>query len=518
MDSMSPQDRQSAAADPVRKNSNIAKWLLAGGALLVAAFLLLLNLLSSVTIGGLGIVSLLVGIVLAVLPVPVYLALALFIDRYEREPLWMLAGAFVWGAAGATLIAIIINTIVDLLFASLFGAEIGKQAAASFSAPVVEESAKGLALFIFFLWKKDEFDGVIDGIVYAAMVALGFAMVENFDYYGRAFMHGGVSESVVVFVLRGVISPFNHPLFTSMTGIGLGLARQSTRSWVKVVAPIIGFAAAVTLHFLWNSLGVPLAAIGVQNVLVVLLIQFLLVVVPAGLGVLAVVFFALRREGRIVRHYLTPELQSGLLTQQEYGSLGSVSGRLGASFNALISGGFGAWRRRARFSQEATELAFHRDRVSRGITSGEDAQREAAYVQLLRDLKGATSHAPPGQGAPPRQEAATAKFEAPPAAFRALLRSVDGPTKGEAFEVGQAGATMGRSPDNPIELADNSISRRHARIEFRDGGYWLIDLDSSNGTFVNQDRLSAPRRLQSGDVIGLGATRLSVTLEAETAG
>jgi len=98
-----------------------------------------------------------------------------------------------------------------------------------FSAPLVEESAKGLALLILFFWKKDEFDDVIDGIVYAAMVGLGFAMGENILYYGRELLAGGIVGSLSLFVLRGMLAPFSHPLFTSMTGIGLGLAPQSNR-------------------------------------------------------------------------------------------------------------------------------------------------------------------------------------------------------------------------------------------------------------------------------------------------
>ncbi len=100
-----------------------------------------------------------------------------------------------------------------------------------------------------------------------------------------------------------------------------------------------------------------------------------------------------------------------------------------------------------------------------------------------------------------------------PSASRALLRLVDGPSDDEVFEVGRAGATIGRSQDNSIRIVDLRLSRRHARIDFRDGGFWLSDLDSSYGTFVNQTRLDEPRRLQSGDVIEVGTTRLSVTLE-----
>ncbi len=135
------------------------------------------------------------------------------------------------------------------------------------------------------------------------------------------------------------------------------------------------------LHALWNFSGIPLGLISFFG-------TYLLVMVPALIGVLVMVFFGLRREGRVIRHYLTPELQSGLITQQEYDALGSVGGRIGASFRALSSGSFGGWRAHSRFSQTATELAFHRDRVARGITSVDAASREATYVQLLRGLKG----------------------------------------------------------------------------------------------------------------------------------
>lgn len=381
MDPASTQNRQNVPVGPARSNNQIIKWAIVAAGGLIVAFVVLLQLL----IIGLntGIWGLLIGIVIAVLPVPIYLALALTIDRYEREPIWMLATAFLWGATVATFISIIINTLFGFLVGSIVGPEIGELLSASISAPIVEETSKGLALFILFFWKKDEFDGVIDGIVYAAMVGLGFAMTENFLYYGRAFVEGGIEGSLLLFVIRGVLSPFNHPLFTAMTGIGLGLSRQTDQTWVKYGAPLAGLLAAITLHFLWNSASVPLALLGLPEPIVILTMLVLLAV-PMVVGVLAVVFFSLRREGHIVRHYLTPELQSGLLSREEYETLGSVLGRIRSSFRALSSGGFGAWRARARFNQAASELAFHRDRVSRGITSGEDAQHEVTYLQLMR--------------------------------------------------------------------------------------------------------------------------------------
>src|SRR5260370_39618893 len=129
-----------------------------------------------------GPVQLLVGLVGARVPGPLYVMLLLGIDRYESEPLWMLATAFFWGAAIAVFFAFILNTANEVIVASATNnSRIGENFGAVISAPIVEESAKALILFIPFFWKRDEFDGIIDGIVYAGMVGLGFAMTENIE-------------------------------------------------------------------------------------------------------------------------------------------------------------------------------------------------------------------------------------------------------------------------------------------------------------------------------------------------
>jgi len=91
-----------------------------------------------------------------------------------------------------------------------------------------------------------------------------------------------------------------------------------------------------------------------------------------------------------------------------------------------------------------------------------------------------------------------------------------GPAQGSVFDVGEAGATLGRLPENSICLTDGRLSRHHARIDFRDNGYWLSDLGSQNGTLVNDHPLSEAHRLQAGDSIELGTTRMTVMLDADT--
>ena len=383
MEQANPQHPQGVPpVGPARNNNKIMKYALWAAAALFGLFMVLLFLLMMLfKTQSAGLIGILVGIVVATLPVPLYLALALWIDRFEKEPIWMLAGAFVWGVVVADTLSFFLNTINGMVVGSLTGGQGTEFFGAVISAPIVEEVSKGLALLILFWWKKDEFDGVIDGIVYAAMVGLGFAMAENFGYYGRAMAEGGVVGSLLSFLVRGVFSPFLHPIFTAMTGIGLGIARRSNNTLIKFAAPLAGLTVAIILHAIWNGSGFVLTGLaGLAFSMLVLAPLFMICI-------LAIVAFSLQREGRIIKQYLTPELQSGLVTQQEYDSLGSVRGHLGSSLRAL-RGGFGPWRAHSRFVQAAAELAFHRDRVRRGITSVDAAAREAAYVQTLQQLRG----------------------------------------------------------------------------------------------------------------------------------
>jgi pSer/pThr/pTyr-binding forkhead associated (FHA) protein len=85
------------------------------------------------------------------------------------------------------------------------------------------------------------------------------------------------------------------------------------------------------------------------------------------------------------------------------------------------------------------------------------------------------------------------------------------------FTVARTAATIGRGPDNSIRLDDLSVSKKHARIAYRQGGYWLSDLASMGGTWVDGNRLAAPRRIAAGEVIDIGHCRLTVGFAPEEA-
>ena len=357
-------------------HTNVIKIIGAIAAVLVA---LLLGLIVLALIGvETGVVGLLIGFLAATIPVPIYLMLVLWIDRYEAEPLWMLATAFFWGALVAVFIAFLFNTMSAFVVASATqSVQAGETFGAVISAPIVEESAKALILVIFFFWKKDEFDGVIDGIMYAAMAGLGFAMTENIQYYGRAVL--GESGLPIVFIIRGMFAPFSHPLFTSLTGIGFGLARQSRNMAIKLLAPLLGFGAAIAMHSIWNGSA---ALFGGP----VFLLTYIVFMVPAFFIMLIVIAFALRREGHLVREFLQPDFQTGLISPQEYKQVCTIFGRMGASYSAFSRGGMAHWRACRQFNQTAAELAFHRSRVARGIGADDASRKEEEYRAMLRDL------------------------------------------------------------------------------------------------------------------------------------
>lgn len=351
----------------------------------VAAFVLFVILFAGVaflTLAGfeLGVPGLLISMFTSMLPLPIYVALVLWIDRMEAEPGWLLASGVLWGATVATLFSYLFNTVVGLVLGTVTGsAAIGSIGGAVISAPFSEELSKGAFLFILYFFMRKEFDGVIDGIVYASMVGLGFAMAENFLYHGRQLSQHGVSGLVGIFGLRNILTPFAHPLFTSLTGIGLGYACTAKNPVVKFIAPIAGLCAAMALHALWNLL----ASFGF------FFLGYILVFVPAFILLVAIAIYSIHREQLIVRKQLTPELESGTLTAEEYQVVTHALRRITWSFNALTRRGFGGFVASRRFNQAASELAFERHRAEHGhgATPAEYQEREAAYRAQFAQLR-----------------------------------------------------------------------------------------------------------------------------------
>ncbi|WP_393059421.1 PrsW family glutamic-type intramembrane protease [Streptomyces sp. LN549] len=204
----------------------------------------------------------LVGLGLAVLPVPVLMTAFRWLDRVEPGPWRNMLFAFAWGACAAALVAIIANSFATRWIATAT-ADPGSAdtLGATVIAPVVEESAKAAAVLLLFLFRRRDFGGIVDGVVVAGFTATGFAFTENILYLGNAFGEdqmmgsGFASVTAATFFMRAVMSPFAHPLFTVLTGVGFGIAASSARHQRvrRIALPLLGLLLAMGMHALWNG-------------------------------------------------------------------------------------------------------------------------------------------------------------------------------------------------------------------------------------------------------------------------
>ena len=225
-----------------------------------------------------------------------------------------------------------------------------------------------------------EFDGVVDGIVYAGMAGIGFAFVENVLYLGRALSETGGTGTVFTFVLRCIVSPFAHPLFTAATGIGIGLAVRSRNPLVKIAAPLLGYCVAVLLHGAWNLS----AASGLAG----FASAYVLLQVPVFIGFATLAIVARRREGRLVARHLAVYGSTGWLTQAEVAMLASLPARRDARNWAARTGGPEARRAMQDFQELGSELAFLRERMARGTAAPDASTQEYAMLATASVLRG----------------------------------------------------------------------------------------------------------------------------------
>lgn len=336
--------------------------------LFIACGLLTLLIISSDT----GVTGLVAGFMAALVPVLIVVPALLWLDRFEAEPTSLLLFAFAWGAVVATFVALLVNSY-SLVLLQDAGGDIS--AAAVLVAPWVEETAKGSVVLLILLMRRREFDGVVDGIVYAGLAGVGFAFTENVLYLGRSLQENGTAGLAVTFVLRAVFGPFAHPLFTMATGIGLGVAATTRRRWLRVAAPLAGWLCAVGLHALWNLSAVA----GLRGFVTI----YVLVQVPIFIAAVVFALWARRRESRLIGRHLQVYQRSGWFTPAEVVMLTSMAQRRAARAWARSVGGSSGRRAMRAFQAAGTELAFLRDRMGRG-TAGDDA-REVEKV-LLREV------------------------------------------------------------------------------------------------------------------------------------
>lgn len=328
------------------KRERDTKTLGIGIAIAIAGLIFLI--ITVIFVSSLGLAGTVVGFVMAFTPAPFYVILYLWMDRYDPEPAWALASAFGWGALVSLLVSFVVNTAIGGVAAAMIDAQTGDTIAALFSAPLIEEGTKGLGVLLVLIFFRQEFDGVLDGLVYAGIIALGFATGENVLYYGRTFMEDGFTGLLFIGFLRGVLSPFAHSLFTSMTGIGCGIARETHNKGLRFAAPVLGYFGAVLLHSLWNTVASLLGSM--------FFVAYILIWVPLFFLFLSLIIAMAVRERRIIRKMLNFEVATGTISQQELDLVTSLGRRfrwLAQAFNDRPR-----FNARRKYLRAVTKLGF----------------------------------------------------------------------------------------------------------------------------------------------------------------
>jgi protease PrsW len=315
-----------------------------GSIWIFALLAVLLVALVAYFLSAIGPAASIVGMVLALVPLTVVLLVIRLVDRWEPEPRSLVVLAVAWGAIAAIGIAL----GVDLLLTLVLGVDDSASRdafSAVVQAPIVEEFAKGLGVLLLFATARRAFDGPVDGVVYGALVGAGFAFTENIQYFAVSLIEGGVPDVSTTFLLRGILSPFAHVMFTAVTGFALGLAARRGATTAQAIGPwLLGMLGAAVLHALWNAS----AQFGDFFALYATLQVPLFVLFV--LGVLAL----RREEARLTRARLGEYAEAGWFTAQEVDMLATPRGRRGAL----------AWARSLRTDRTAVMKAFIADATS----------------------------------------------------------------------------------------------------------------------------------------------------------
>jgi RsiW-degrading membrane proteinase PrsW (M82 family) len=356
---------------------------------------------------SLGPKAAIVAALIAFTPAALYVLPLMALDRYDPEPFWLLALAFAWGALVAVIVSFIINTVFGIVvYTGTHSEGLADLLGAVISAPIVEEASKGIGVLAAMLLFRKYFDDILDGIVYAGVIALGFATVENVLYYGDGLNHAlkdyGMSSNafksfLLLFTLRGILSPFAHVTFTSMTGIGCGISRESHNGFVRFIMPVLGYVAAVLLHAIWNFMGFAVTnvllgmglgpqcenvGLGGENLgLCGFFTGYTILEIPLFLILMWFAWYIMRRQRRILTDMLAIDIARGLIPAEH----AKIATSAVKSTRWLLGGIFGGkYLARSRYLRAIGKLGLSYWHIQRATA----AQGQTGSFQqnpLLRD-------------------------------------------------------------------------------------------------------------------------------------
>lgn len=315
----------------------------------------------------------LISIVMGILPMLIYSVIVWWLDRWEKEPLPLVAAMFLWGFIPSACFAITSQVLlVDVLFS--FSSLIQSVAIA----PLTEEFIKGLALLLLFALFYREFDSILDGIVYGSLIGFGFAAIENVLYF-IGFGLDEPSQLPVLIFLRAFVFGLNHAFYTSLTGMGFALLRLNNKPY-RWFLPILGLMGAIfthALHNLFAEIGDPIS------------ILFAFSADWIGiLGVFCLFFISLWRERTWIQRHLVEEVENGIITAHQATTAASLGMRLADALWGWLSALNGNYAPRQHFYHLCTELAYKKHQLMRLST---DTKLELKVQNLREQVRNLSS-------------------------------------------------------------------------------------------------------------------------------
>lgn len=317
----------------------------------------------------------------------IWIVLFVWLDRYrpQRPVLWYLALG--WGACVSTAASMVINTWAAQAM-SISGQNPASGArAAIYVAPFVEEATKASVLFLIALALRHHLVSKLQAVALAGLSAAGFAFTENILYYSRAIVYSSVTiqagdpEAAVqqLVQLRGYWLAFGHPLFTTLTGIGLVVALRARSKVVRILAPLVGYLGAALLHMVFNTVAsiVP----GPQQK-----IMYFAVALPLVAGVVFYVVKQIFVEGRRHRDRLTDYVRTGWLSDAD----AYVFSRQRSRWRAVLVAATYGWRvlvATVALQRTLTELVYLRDAQTRGLVDATGDLRARELLDRARALR-----------------------------------------------------------------------------------------------------------------------------------
>lgn len=291
--------------------------------------------------------------------------------------------AFGWGSVAAVIFALVAEVAFSASVFLAAGEDVTSVASLVVGAPLIEEACKGVALLLLLWFYREEFDNVLDGLIYGALIGLGFSMTENLFYFITAYREDGVAGLGELFVIRAVINGFGHAMYTGVIGASVGWSRSRYQTGLaRFLVPVLGYAAGVLLHMLWNGGIVAISRWQGEDASVwsVVLIETPLFVIPP----LVLLYYLARKasagELMIIRDQLQEEVALGVLTPEEFEIAVSHDKRVEAMRSARRNGGWKGWYRQRQFFEAVGDIAFRKYHLQQG-----QVPEAADWVAIRRD-------------------------------------------------------------------------------------------------------------------------------------